>query len=86
MLAAALAARFRRPEIAAIGADRAARLICRGAARRRKAIALPGTATALLRTLRVLPSLLRDRLAAPAEPVAVAVAEEPFQGRAASGN
>ena len=90
VLAARLAAHFRRPEIAAIGADKAARLICQGVSRRRKAVALPGVGTALLRTLRLSPALLRDRmrerLATQAEPIADPVAEEPLPEQAASGN
>jgi capsular polysaccharide export protein len=89
-LATILAARLRRPEIAAIGADKAARLIGRGVWRGRGTIALPGAAAALLRTLRLAPSLLRDwlreALAAPAEPVADPIAEEPLPGRSASGD
>jgi capsular polysaccharide export protein len=90
VLAAQLAARSRHPEIAAIGADKAARRICWGVSRRRKAIALPGASAALLRTLRLSPSLLRDRLrealVIPAEPVADPIAEEPLPERSASGN
>ena len=89
-LSTRLAAYLRRPEIAAIGADKAARLICRGVSRRRRMIALPGALTAVVRALRVAPSLLRDRLhkvlAAPAEPVADPIAEEPLAERSASGN
>jgi len=81
IIAAWLAARLRCPEIAAIGADSAARLICRGVSRRRKTIALPSPMTALLRTLRLSPALLRERLAAPAEPVT-----QPFPGGTASGD
>jgi capsular polysaccharide export protein len=90
VLAMRLAARFGRPELAAIGADKAARLIRRDVSRRRKAAALPGAVTALLRALRLSPSLLRDRLrerlAAPAEPVLPPITEEPLPERAASGN
>jgi len=89
-LSTRLAAYLRRPEIAAIGADKAARLICRGVSRRRRRIALPGALTAVVRALRVAPPLLRDRLrkvlAAPAEPVADPIAEEPLAERSASGN
>jgi capsular polysaccharide export protein len=89
-LSTRLAAYLRRPEIAAIGADKAARLICRGVSRRRRMIALPGALTAVVRALRVAPSLLRDRLrealAAPAEPVADPIAEQPLAERSASGN
>jgi capsular polysaccharide export protein len=85
-LAMRLAARFHRPDIAAIGADKAARLICRSVARRRKAVALPSAGTALLRTLRLSLPLLRDRLARPAETIADPVAEEPLPEQAASGN
>jgi capsular polysaccharide export protein len=89
VLAMRLAARFGRPELAAIGADKAARLIRRGVSRRRKAAALPGAGTALLKAARLSPSLLRDRLrerlATPAEPV-VPLTEEPLPERAASGN
>jgi hypothetical protein len=90
VLAARLATRFRRPEITAIGADKAARLICRGVSGRRRAVALPGAGTALLRTLRLSPALLRNklrvRLATPAEPAADPVAEEPLPEQAGSGN
>jgi hypothetical protein len=90
VLATQLAARFRRPELAAISADSAARLIRWGVSRRRKAVALPGAGTALLRALRLSPSLLRDRLrerlAARVEPVAPPITEEPLPERAASGN
>jgi hypothetical protein len=90
VLAGRLAARFHRPEIAAIGADKAARLICGGVSRRRKTVTLPGAGVALLRTLRLSPALLRnklrERLAAPAEPIADPVAEEPLPEQAASGN
>src|SRR5205085_1100374 len=48
-IATGLAARLRRPEIAAMAADRAARLICRAVLRRRTTIALPGAPTATLR-------------------------------------
>jgi hypothetical protein len=89
-LSTRLAAYLRRPEIAAIGADKAARLICRGVSRRRRMVALPGALTAVVRALRVAPPLLRDRLrkvlAAPAEPVADPIAEEPLAERSASGN
>ena len=89
-LSTRLAAYLRRPEIAAIGADKAARLICRGVSRRRRMVALPGALTAVVRALRVAPSLLSDRLrealAAPAEPVADPIAEEPLAERSASGN
>jgi capsular polysaccharide export protein len=88
-LATRLAVRLRRPGIAAIGADKAARLICRGVSRGRATIALPGAA-ALLRTLRLSPSLLRDRLREAlvmrAEPVADPIAKEPLPERSASGN
>jgi capsular polysaccharide export protein len=89
-LATRLAARLRRPAIAASGPDKVARLICRGVSRDRKVIAVPGAAAALLRTLRLAPSLLRDRLrealAMPAEPVADPIAKEPLPERSASGN
>jgi hypothetical protein len=53
-------------------------------------VALPGALTAVVRALRVAPPLLRDRLrkvlAAPAEPVADPIAEEPLAERSASGN
>jgi hypothetical protein len=88
-LATRLAVRLRRPGIAAIGADKAARLIRRGVSRGRATIALPGAA-ALLRTLRLSPSLLRDRLREAlvmrAEPVADPIAKEPLPERSASGN
>jgi len=86
LLAARLAARFRRSEITAIGADKVARLICRGVSRRRKAVALPRAGTALIRTLRLSSALLRERLATPAEPVTDPVAKEPLPEQAASGN
>jgi len=69
--------------------DKAARLICR-VSRGAPRIALPGALTAVVRALRVAPPLLRDRLrkvlAAPAEPVADPIAEEPLAERSASGN
>ena len=86
LVAARLAARFRRSEIAGIGADKMARLICRGVSRRRKAVALPRAGTALIRTLRLSSALLRERLATPAEPVTDPVAKEPLPEQAASGN
>jgi hypothetical protein len=86
LLGARLAARLGHPEVAAMGADRAARLICRGMARRRRAIALPGAAMALLRTLRLAPALLGEWLGEPDEAIADSVAEEPLPGRAGTGN
>jgi capsular polysaccharide export protein len=86
ILAAWLAARLRHPDIAAIGPDNAARLVCRGMSRRRKTIALPGTATALLRTLRLAPALLTEWLGEADEPVVDTVAEEPLPGRSGTGN
>ncbi|MBV9152289.1 MAG: hypothetical protein JO204_10995 [Alphaproteobacteria bacterium] len=86
LAAAWLTARLHHPEIAAIGTDKAARLICRGLSRRRTAIALPGTATALLRALRLAPALFGEWLGEADEPVADQIAEEPLPGRSGTGN
>ena len=86
VVAAWLAARLHHPEITHIGADKAARLICRGVSRRRTAVALPGAATALLRTLRLAPALLGEWLGDADEPVADPIAEEPLPGRSGTGN
>jgi len=84
-LATQLAARLRAPAIAALGTDKAARLICRGALRRRKAIALPGAPTALLRTARLAASRLNEWLTAP-DAAAAPAAEETVPGRSGTGN
>ena len=84
-LATQLAARLRAPAIAALGTDKAARLICREVPRRRKAIALPGAPTALLRTGRLAASRLNEWLTAP-DAAAAAAAEETVPGRSGTGN
>jgi short-subunit dehydrogenase len=86
LVATHLAARLRAPALAAIGADRAARLIHRGALRHRQAIALPGMPTALFRTARLMASRFNEWLTAPDRPVAAPVAEEPVPGRSGTGN
>lgn len=86
LVAASLAVRLCRPEMAAIGADKAARLICRGVLRRREAIALPGATTALLRVARLAPALLSKWVREVNEPVVDTVAEEPLSGRSGTGN
>jgi NAD(P)-dependent dehydrogenase (short-subunit alcohol dehydrogenase family) len=82
LIATRLAVRLRRPEIAEIVADRAARLISRAVLRRRETVALPGMPTAMLRLLRLSPALLRDwarrSLAAPAEPAVDPIEEGPL--------
>jgi capsular polysaccharide export protein len=85
-VAAALAARWRAPAIAAIGADKAARLICRAVQQRRRTIALPGAPTALLRTARLAATRFNDWLTAPDAPRAAPVAEDPVPGRSGTGN
>ena len=85
-VAAGLAVRWRAPAIAAIGADKAARLICRAVQRRRRAIALPGAPTALLRTARLTATRFNDWLTAPDAPRAAPVAEDPVPGRSGTGN
>ena len=89
-VAVRLAARLRRPEIAAMAADRAARLICRAVLRRRTTIALPGAPTATLRLLRLSPVLLRDwmrrSLAAPAEPAVDPIEEGPLPEESGSAD
>ena len=86
LVATQLAARWRDPWIAAIGPDKAARLICRGIERRRRAIAIPGAGTALLRTARLAVSRFNDWLTAPDATTAPPVAEEPVAGRSGTGN
>jgi capsular polysaccharide export protein len=81
-----LAARLRAPALAAVGADKAARLIRRGALHRRQAIALPGMPTALFRTARLFASRFNEWLAAPDRSVPAPVAEEPVPGRSGTGN
>src|SRR5439155_10392170 len=82
LVATRLAARLRRPQIAALSADRAARLIARAVLRRRATIALPGMPTAVFRLVRLSPVLLRDWLrrsfAAPVEPVVDPIEEGPL--------
>jgi len=86
LAATQLAARLRAPALAAVGADKAARLIRRGALHRRQAIALPGMPTALFRTARLFASRFNEWLAAPDRSVPAPVAEEPVPGRSGTGN
>jgi capsular polysaccharide export protein len=90
LVASRLAARLRRPEIAAMAADRAARLISRAVLRRRETVALPGMPTAMLRLLRLSPALLRDwarrSLAAPAEPAVDPIEEGPLPEESGSAD
>jgi short-subunit dehydrogenase len=86
LVATHLAARLRAPALAAISADKAARLIHRGALRHRQAIALPGMPTALVRTARLMASRFNEWLTAPDRPIPVPVAEEPVPGRSGTGN
>ena len=85
-IAATLAARLRAAQLAAVGADKAARLMCRGVERRRRSIALPGAPTALYRTARVMATRFNDWLTAPDAPTTAPVAEEPVPGRSGTGN
>jgi len=59
-LAIRAAARLREPGLALAGADRIAERIVRGLPRGRAAVAIPGPATLLMRTLRVVPSRVRE--------------------------
>ncbi len=59
-LAIRAAARLREPGLALAGADRIAERIARGLSRRGAAVAIPGPATLAMRTLRVVPSRVRD--------------------------
>jgi capsular polysaccharide export protein len=86
LVATGLAARWRDPWIAMVGPDKAARLICRGIQRRRRAIAIPGAPTALLRTARLAVSRFNDWLTAPDPAAAAPIAEEPVAGRSGTGN
>ena len=90
VVATRLAARLRRPEIAAMGGDRAARLICRGMPRRRETISLPGAPTAAMRLLRLSPFLLRDwvrkSLADPVQPAVDPIEEGPLPEESGSAD
>jgi capsular polysaccharide export protein len=79
--AARLATRLRYPEIAAIGAERAARLICQGIARRHKAILFPGAATLGVRTVRLVPKMVRNWAAVVSIPSGEPVVDEPREVR-----
>jgi capsular polysaccharide export protein len=89
-VATRLAARLRRPEIATVAGDRAARLICRAVLRRRATVPLPGMPTAVLRLLRLSPVLLRDwarrLLAARAPPVVDPIEEGPLPEESGSAD
>jgi short-subunit dehydrogenase len=54
------AARLHEPGLTLAGADRIAERIARGLSRRGAAVAIPGPATLAMRTLRVVPSRVRD--------------------------
>jgi hypothetical protein len=90
VVATRLAARLRRPEIAAVAGDRAARLICRAVLRRRETVPLPGMPTAVFRLLRLSPVLLRDwarkSLAAPPPPVVDPLEEGPLPEESGSAD
>jgi capsular polysaccharide export protein len=59
-LAIRAAARLREPGLTLAGADRIAERIARGLSRRRAAVAIPGPATLAMRSLRVVPSRVRE--------------------------
>jgi capsular polysaccharide export protein len=59
-LAIRAAARLREPDLTLAGADRIAERIARGLSRRRAAVAIPGPATLAMRSLRVVPSRVRE--------------------------
>jgi len=90
LIATRLAARLRRPEIAAIHPDRAARLIGDGMLRRRAMIALPGPLTAMRRAVRFSPTLARrwarSALVSHAEPAVDPIEKGPLPEESGSAD
>jgi capsular polysaccharide export protein len=62
MFAMTMAARLDAPAVVAVSADRVAEMTLKGLRWRRPSIAVPGTASALVRASRLLPSLIRRRM------------------------
>ena len=79
-LAIRAAARLREPGLTLAGADRIAERIARGLSRRRAAVAIPGPATLAMRSLRVVPSRVREALRNMLLPSAGAIREPADEG------